>query len=91
MISFNNILLATAIAMISATAIAVKPTSIKYIEDIVVQDELIYSHYVVKCSNGKTTDIGAWDNRKQWCLGKGSQDICYNKQLKAAKVVCEQS
>lgn len=79
MMAIKKIVLTTAILAASASAFAAKPTSIKYIEDVVVNNDLIYSHYQVKCSNGKTADISAWDNRKKWCLGKGGQDECSKK------------
>lgn len=76
-------------SVIAFSAQAAKPTSIKYIEDIVVDNDMIYSHYSVRCSNGKAADISAWDNRKKWCLGKGGQDVCNKKQIKTAKKVCK--
>ena len=78
-----------AIVFASANASAAKPTSIKYIEDIVVENNIIYSHYQVKCSNGKTADISAWDNRKKWCIGNGGENECSKKQIKTAKKVCK--
>lgn len=79
--------LAMAAVTISASAFASNPTSIKYIEDVVDGDQ-IYSHYVVKCSNGNTADISAWDNRKKWCVGRGEKNNCTKQQLKTAKKVC---
>ena len=87
--ALKKIILSTAALTLSAGAFAAKPTSIKYIEDIVVDNNVIYSHYQVKCSNGKKADISAWDNRKKWCVGKGGQDECSKKQIKTAKKVCK--
>lgn len=81
--------LATTVAFTSLSAMAAKPTSIKYVEDIVTESEVIYSHYRVKCSNGEMRDISAWDNRKQWCLDKGKKDVCNKKQIKTAKKACK--
>lgn len=82
-------LLITCSLIAAGSAYAAKPTSIKYVEDVVTENDLIYSHYVVKCSNGASEDITAWDNRKKWCVGKGGQDDCSKKQIKAAKKVCK--
>lgn len=82
-------LIAVSALVLSISALAAKPTSIKYVEDLVLADESIYSHYVVTCSDGKAADISAWDNRRQWCLGKGIKDACSKKQIKAAKQVCK--
>ncbi len=73
----------------SFSAFAAKPTSIKYVEDVVMSDDEIYSRYTVTCSNGKTADVSAWDNRKLWCPGLGSKDNCSKKQIKIAKKVCK--
>ena len=89
MMGIKKLILATAFVVASGSAFAAKPTSIKYIEDIVVDNSIIYSYYQVKCSNGKIADISAWDNRKKWCIGKGGQDVCNKKQIKTAKKVCK--
>ena len=77
--------------MSALSAQAAKPTSVKYIEDIVTESEDIYSYYVVNCSDGKSADISAWNNRKLWCIGKGVKDdpACAKKQIKTAKQVCK--
>jgi hypothetical protein len=87
--TFAKTIAITAIALASASAFASKPTSIKYIEEIVVEGDQVYAHYQVSCSNGETQDLSAWDNRKQWCAGKGMRDDCSKKQIKAAKKVCK--
>lgn len=87
--TIKKLLMTSALVAVSSVALAGKPTSIKYVEDIVIENDLIYSHYVVKCSNGVTADISAWDNRKKWCVGKGGQDDCSKKQIKTAKKVCK--
>lgn len=89
--AIKTTVLAAAVLLTASSAFAAKPTSIKYIEDIVVDDNDVYSHYVVNCSNGQTRDITAWDNRKSWCIGKGSKTDCSRKQIKAAKKVCKKA
>lgn len=85
----KKLLLTCSLVLASTAALAAKPTSIKYVEDVVIENDLIYSHYIVKCSNGQSADISAWDNRKKWCVGKGGQDDCSKKQIKTAKQVCK--
>lgn len=87
--TFTKVAVATAFALSSVSAFAAKPTSIKYIEEIVVEGDQVYAHYQTKCSNGEVKDLSAWDNRKQWCLGKGNRDECSKKQIKAAKKACK--
>lgn len=89
MTTMKKVILTAAALTFSAGAFAAKPTSIKYIEDIVVDNDIIYSYFQVTCSNGTTADISAWDNRKKWCVGKGGQDDCSKKQIKTAKDVCK--
>ena len=84
----KTLLITTALVAVSTAALAARPTSIKYTEDIVVEGDQIYSHYVVKCSNGDEKDISAWDKRKTWCVGRGLKDDCSKKQIKTAKQVC---
>lgn len=85
---FKTLLIATTLAAVSTTVMAARPTSIKYTEDIVLEDDIVYSYYVVTCSNGEKKDLSAWDNRKSWCPGKGLKDDCSKKQIKTAKAVC---
>ena len=82
-------ILIIALLIIPTLAFAAKPVSIKYIEDIVTEDEDIYAYHIVKCSNGKSSQISAWNNRKLWCAGKGLKDECKKKQIKSAKMVCK--
>lgn len=89
MTTITKIALTSTALVTSAGAFAAKPTSIKYVEDVVTSNDAIYSHYEVQCSNGKKADISAWDNRKRWCIGKGGQDDCSKKQIKTAKKVCK--
>lgn len=73
----------------STASLAAKPVSIKYIEDIIINDSLIYSYYRVKCSDGRKADISAWNRQTKWCVGKGRQDDCGKTQITAAKKVCQ--
>lgn len=86
--AISKVLVGAALVLGSAGAFAAKPTSVKYVEDVVVGDAL-YSHYVVNCSNGVNVDVSAWDNRKSWCMGKGGKDDCAKKQIKIAKKACK--
>ena len=87
--AFTKAVVTCAFTLASVSAFAAKPTSIKYIEDVIVEGDVVYAHYVTKCSNGESKDLSAWDNRKQWCQGKGTRDDCTKKQIKAAKKACK--
>ena len=89
--ALKKFILTTAALSINAGVFAAKPTSIKYIEDVVTESDIIYMHYQVKCSDGSSANISAWDNRKKWCVGKGRQDECSEQQIKSAKKVCQES
>ncbi|ROR94860.1 hypothetical protein EDC56_3845 [Sinobacterium caligoides] len=85
-----KILLSVAIsALISTGAFAAKPTSIAFESKNSTSEQVEYSNYVVKCSNGKRQPLTAWDNRKKWCVGQGSQENCHKRQMKAAKAACK--
>ena len=69
---------------------ASRPTSIKYVEEIALSNDVVYAHYLVSCSDGKVANVSAWDKRKKWCIGKGvSEGPCEKKQIKIAKLVCK--
>lgn len=74
---------------LSCSVIAAQPKSVKYIEDIVTDNDDIYSHYIVKCNNGVSVDVSAWDDKKLWCLAKGKKATCKKKQIKIAKKACK--
>lgn len=73
---------------LGACSYAAQPKSVKHIEDIVSGDR-IYGYYVVKCDNGAEVEVSAFDDKKLWCLGKGTKDTCQKKQIKIAKVACK--
>lgn len=85
---FVKIATVSALLALSAGAYAAKPTSIVFQGNKETADGTAFSEYQVKCSNGKTTSMTAWDNRRQWCMGNERNDQCERKQIKAAKAAC---
>ena len=79
---------ACACMLFSSMSFAAKPTSITFETDKTLADGTEYSIYVVECSNNTTLKLSAWDKRKKWCIGDGTQDDCERKQIKAAKKAC---
>jgi len=79
---------ATLLLSVSAMALAAKPTSIAFDGYANTEEGRKFAKYVVKCSNGKSQPISAWDNRRSWCVGGEPRDNCHSKQLKAAKAAC---
>lgn len=80
---------AAAITALSASVLAAKPTSITFEADKTAPDGSSYASYIVKCSNGQQLPLTAWDNRKNWCVGKDSKEDCHTKQIRAAKQACK--
>jgi hypothetical protein len=78
-----------ALLSLSAAAFAAKPTSIVFDANGATDDGTDYATYMVKCSNGKSAELTAWDNRKKWCVGDVSSEACEKKQIKAAKKACK--
>ena len=80
---------AAALLCLSASALAAKPTSIVFNADAEADDGQAYSTFTVKCSNGRTAELTAWDNRRKWCVGDAASDSCEKRQIKAAKSACK--
>jgi hypothetical protein len=85
---FVAILIVPTLLLINNSAFADEPISVKYIGDVVVNNNAIYSHYKVICPNQRNVDISAWNNRKKWCLGKGKQNVCTKRQIALIKRAC---
>lgn len=86
-----NTMLVPAVALLlclSSAAFAAKPTSIAFDSYANTEEGKKFAKYVVKCSNGKSRPISAWDDRRSWCVGEESRENCHSKQLKAAKAAC---
>lgn len=86
---FIKIAAFAALAGISATSFAAKPTSIVFDSNSETNDGTAFATYMVKCSNGKKKALTAWDGRKKWCVGDAASEDCEKKQIKAAKAACK--
>jgi len=87
--SILKVATAAALIALSASSLAAKPTSISFDTNAQTSDGTAYATYAVQCSNGKTTELTAWDNRGKWCVGDASSESCQRKQIKAAKAACK--
>ncbi|MFT4615384.1 MAG: hypothetical protein ACI9NT_002537 [Bacteroidia bacterium] len=87
----KNLKIASAAVLlcISATTLAAKPTSIVFNENAEGEDGRAYSSFTVKCSNGRTAQLTAWDSRRKWCVGDAASETCEKRQIKAAKTACK--
>ena len=79
---------ATLLLFLPSVVFAATPTSIAFDSYANTEEGKKFAKYVVKCSNGKSQPISAWDNRRSWCVGEESRQNCHSKQLKAAKAAC---
>ncbi|MEQ9395622.1 hypothetical protein [Haliea sp.] len=86
---FAKIVAASALLALSAGTFAAKPTSIVFQGNQETADGTAYTEYLVKCSNGKTATMTAWENRRRWCAGNELNEQCERKQIKAAKAACD--
>lgn len=87
--NFVKIAAVSTLLALSAGASAAKPTSIVFQGNQETADGTAYTEYLVKCSNGRTATMTAWDNRRQWCVGNEQNEQCERKQIKAAKAACD--
>ncbi len=83
--------IAASCLVFSMAALASKPTSITYVSDGKAPDGQEYANYTVKCSDGTEESLTAWDQRRNWCVGKDSKDNCDKKQIRAAKMACKEA
>ena len=87
--TFIKVVTTSALLTLSLNGLAAKPTSIVLIAKGADAEGTPFVSYQVKCSNGKTAPLTAWDNRKKWCVGEESSTDCERKQIKAAKKACK--
>ena len=78
-----------ALALISASSMAARPTSIVFQALAETPDGQIYGQYTVKCNDGRTVPLTAWDGNRKWCLGDAGTGDCQKKQINAARSACE--
>ncbi len=85
----SRLVAAAALLTLSAGSFAAKPTSIVFERNGETAEGTAYSTYTVKCSNGQSAELTAWDNRRKWCVGDAQSQTCEKKQIKAAKAACK--
>ena len=78
----------SALAALSASAFAAKPTSVVLNAEQETSDGVAYSTYTVKCSDGSESTLTSWSTTRKWCVGDDSSDLCERKQIKAARKAC---
>lgn len=76
-------------ALFAQVTLSAQPTSIIFESRGTSTDGKPFDDYIVKCSDGKSEYLTAWDDRRQWCIGKDSNARCETKQIKAAKAACK--
>jgi hypothetical protein len=83
-------LVVCAIALISGAGLvqAATPANIDFELYSTTDEGRKYAQYTVKCSNGQSRLISAWDNRRVWCVGDGLRENCFTRQLAAAQAAC---
>lgn len=87
--NYITLISATLLMAFAISASAAKPTSITFQSDAKTAEGVEFASYVVKCSNGQSRPLTAWDQRKKWCVGSESVENCTKKQIKAAKKACK--
>lgn len=85
----KKVVFASLVSMLATSAFAAKPTSIAFQGYGNTEDGEKFANYTVKCSNGKSQPLTAWDNRRSWCVGEESRESCHSKQMKAATAACK--
>lgn len=85
-------IVATAVLLLlCASSHAARPTSIVFKTNAETADGRPYARFTVRCNDGRTVPLTAWDGRRKWCVGNPDQPeavSCDRKQISAAKTAC---
>ncbi len=79
---------ASALLLISASSQAARPTSIVFETLAETGDGTPYALFSVKCNDGRSVRLTAWEERRKWCVGDNNSGDCARKQISAAKNAC---
>jgi hypothetical protein len=77
-----------ALLLIAAGSYAARPTSIVFETHGETNDGRPYSQFTVRCNDGRSVELKAWDGLSKWCVGENGTDQCQKKQISAAKTAC---
>jgi hypothetical protein len=91
MSTVQKIAAATLLLLLSAGSHAARPTSIVFNTNAETEDGKPYAQFTVKCNDGRTVPLTAWEGRRKWCVGEISEISaisCDKKQISAAKTAC---
>jgi len=81
-------IVAIALLLVATGSQAARPTSIVFQTHAETADGKPYSQYTVKCNDGRTVPLTAWDGHRKWCVGKAGGGSCEKPQIRAAKMAC---
>lgn len=87
----QKVALAFALLLLSTASHAARPTSIVFNTNAETEDGRPYAQFTVRCNDGRTVPLTAWDGRRKWCVGDTDNiEIlsCDKKQISAAKTAC---
>jgi len=91
MTTAQTVTAAFTLLLLSAGSHAARPTSIVFNTHAETEDGRPYARFTVKCNDGRSVPLTAWDGRRKWCIGD-VRDIgtlsCDKKQISAAKTAC---
>ena len=79
--------LATALLTSATSAMAAKPTSIRFITDI-ENDEQLSKRYEVQCSDKRVVEMIKTTNN-EYCALVGEENYCNKRKMKVAKKACK--
>ncbi len=87
----QTVIAAIALLALSAGSQAARPTSIVFNTHAETEDGRPYARFTVRCNDGRSVPLTAWDGRRKWCLGEVGETTslsCNKKQISAAKTAC---
>lgn len=83
----TKLILGVAVLAVTSSAMAAKPTSIRFITDI-ENDEKLSKRYEVQCSDKRAVEM-TQTTSNEFCALVGEENYCNKRKMKVAKQACK--
>ncbi len=84
-------LAALTLLLLASASHAARPTSIIFDTYAETGDGVPYAQFTVRCNDGRSVPLTAWDQQRRWCVGDKNGGSCQKKQISAARAACNEA